>query len=275
MGLARLLNRPETVDIALTFLEKEMHRFQYTDEQKERVWLKFVARASAHERKYASVFRKMFAKQRDEVLGNMPAKGYQKATQMDIENWMFDKPRWNVRFSEAGQLLLPMTVEEVGSAELETLIVGVAFDVSDPRVWQFIEKRKIKLRQVNDTTEDAIRKALSAGIQEGEGIPQLRKRIQGVFADASKNRATMIARSETIRASNFAAEQAYIQSGVVEGKEWLTALDERTCPWCEEMNGKTMALGQNFFALGEQMTVDGRTIHFDYDEVKYPPLHPD
>lgn len=274
MSLTRLLNRPETVDIALSFIEKEMQQ-KYTDAQRERIWLKFVARASAHERKYKSVFRKMFEKQRDDVLGNMPEKSYQKATQMDVEDWMFDKQKWNLRFAEAGQLLLPMTVEEVGNAELETLVVGVDFEVSDPRVWQFIEKRKIKLRQVNDTTEEAIRKALSAGIQEGQGIPQLRKRIQDVFADATRNRATTIARSETIRASNFASEEAYIQSGVVEGKEWLVADDERLCPFCDAMNGKTMALGGNYFALGEQMTVDGKVMRFDYDEVKYPPLHPD
>lgn len=274
MSLGRLLNSPQAIDIALTFLEKEMQRFHYTEEQRDRIWLKFVARSDSHERKYRSVFRKMFEKQRDEVLGKMPQKAY-KATQMDVENWMLDKPKWNVRFSEAGQLLLPMTVEEAGSAELETLIVGVDFDVSNPRVTQFIEKRKIKLRQVNDTTELAIRRQLTQGIDLGESIPELRKRVQDVFTDASRNRATMIARSEVIRASNAGAEEAYIQSGVVEGKEWLTAADERACPWCEDMNGKTMGLGQNFFALGEQMTVDGRVMHFDYDEVKYPPLHPE
>jgi SPP1 gp7 family putative phage head morphogenesis protein len=274
VGLARMLNTPQMVEIASLFVQKLSNpRFIYTDEQKERIWLKFVARASAHERKYKAVFRAMFEKQSEEVLGNMPKKAY-KATQMDVENWMFDKPKWNVRFSEAGQLLLPRTVEEAGSAELESLIVGVDFDVSNPRVIQFIEKRKIKLRQVNDTTEKAIRKTLTQGIDLGEGIPELRNRVQGVFTDASKNRATMIARSETIRASNAGAEEAYIQSGVVEGKEWLTALDERTCLWCEEMNGKTMGLGENFFALGEQLTVDGQSMRFDYDEVRYPPLHP-
>ena len=275
MGLARLLNRPEMIDIASAFVEKLSNpRFIYTDEQKERVWLKFVARASAHERKYKQVFGAMFEKQAEEVLGNMPKKAY-KATQMDVEEWMFDKPKWNVRFSEAGQLLLPMTVEEAGQAELDTLIVGVDFDVSNPRAIQFIEKRKIKLKQVNDTTEKAIRKQLTQGIDLGESIPELRKRVQGVFADASKNRATTIARSETIRASNAGAEEAYIQSGVVEGKEWLAEMGPRTCEFCLAMNGKTMGLGQNFFALGEQMTVDGQTMHFDYDDVQYPPLHPD
>lgn len=272
MSLARVLNSLEAVEIALTFLEKEMRHFQYTDEQKERVWLKFVARADAHERKYKQVFRAMFVQQGEEVLGNMPKKAY-KANQMDVENWMFDKPKWNVRFAEAGQLLLPRTVEEAGSAELETLVVGIDFDVSNPRVVQFIEKRKIKLKQVNDTTEKAIRTQLTQGIDLGESIPELRKRVQSVFTDASRRRATMIARSETIRASNAGAEEAWIQSRVVEGKEWLTAFDERTCDWCAGMNGKTMGLGQNFFALGETMRVGDREMHFDYDDVQYPPLH--
>lgn len=275
MSLTRILNSPQAYDIALTFLESELKsRFQYTDEQKERIWLKFVARATAHERRYKREFAAMFIEQRDEVLGNMPAKSYQKAVPGEIETWLFDKRKWNIRFSEMGQLLLPMTVEEAGEAELGTLLTEVSFEVSNPRVREFVLGRAIKLKRVNDTTIEAIRGQLVAGIDAGEGIPQLRKRISTVFETATRHRAQMIARSEVIRASNAGAEEAYIQSGVVLGKTWYAALDERSCLWCSDLHEKTMGLGQNFYDLGETLTVNGQTMVFDYEDIQYPPAHP-
>jgi len=85
----------------------------------------------------------------------------------------------------------------------------------------------------------------------------------------------MIARTETIRASNFGAEEAYIQSGVVEGKEWLTAFDERTCTSCEEMGGKTSGKPRTA-KLGQSFDVSDIDMNFDYTEgeMPYPPLHP-
>jgi len=78
----------------------------------------------------------------------------------------------------------------------------------------------------------------------------------------------MIARTETIRASNFGAEEAYRQSGVVKGKEWLTSFDKRTCPDCEDMDGKKAGLGKSFDTTG--LDVD-----LDYTEGAMPhsPLH--
>jgi SPP1 gp7 family putative phage head morphogenesis protein len=60
------------------------------------------------------------------------------------------------------------------------------------------------------------------------------------FNEFSKQRANAIARTEITRASTEAEIQAYEQSNVVSGKEWFTALDERTCDECSSMNGKVI-----------------------------------
>ena len=162
--------------------------------------------------------------------------------------------------------------------------MDASFDVADPRAQAFISNRSFKFAtDVNETTQSALRGSLSEGLAGGESIPELRKRVQSVFTDgygplnvrAGKARAEMIARSEIVRASNAGAELGYMQSGVVEAKEWYASISERTCEYCLEMHGKTMGLGEAFFAQGDVMTVEGgSSIKLDYEEVRHPPLHP-
>ena len=83
----------------------------------------------------------------------------------------------------------------------------------------------------------------------------------------------MIARTETIRASNFATVEAYRQSEVVEAKEWLAEMDERTCGYCQEMNGKVIDLDESYFEEGDDFTVDGSTLNIELLDVDEPPLH--
>lgn len=237
-----------------------------SEQHKKRHWLKFVNRATVHENRMKRDAGRLFREQRDEMLGRMPTK----AVESDVEAWMFDKGEWRIRFEEMGQLLLPGVIEEVGDDAMATLIAGVGFDVTNPRVADFVRDRKFKFAgDVTNTTYEAVRGELLAGIDAGEGIPKLRKRIEDVFENASRVRSEMIARSEVIRASNFGAEEAYKQSGVVSGKEWLTAFDERTCDQCAAMNGKIVELGTNYFEKGEEFM----GLKLDYEDVGYPPLH--
>ena len=58
----------------------------------------------------------------------------------------------------------------------------------------------------------------------GEKIPSLASRVSAVYDDAKGYRSTLIARTETITASNGGSFQAYKQSGVVKKKEWLATV---------------------------------------------------
>ncbi len=81
------------------------------------------------------------------------------------------------------------------------------------RTW--ILKRSLTLAKlINTTTMDAIRKALAEGFAEGESITQLAKRIEGYFDTNSKSRAEMVARTETISASNEGALHRYELEGI-------------------------------------------------------------
>jgi len=178
---------------------------------------------------------------------------------------------WNVVFLE----LIREIVIEQGNYVLDFLGAGGNLEVTtDPAVEYLREHGAELIREINETTREKLRETLAEGFEAGEAVPDLATRVEDVFKDATRNRAEMIARTEAIRASNFGAVEAYRQSGVVEAEEWLAERDDRTCPFCLEMDGKVIGLDESFFDKGDSLTVGGNTLKFDMLAVEYPPLHP-
>src|SRR5690606_38817363 len=103
--------------------------------------------------------------------------------------------------------------------------------------------------QVTDTTKQGIRDALSAGLLEGESIPDMGKRIQesGTFA---RSRAELIARTESARVTNHAAVESLqhyaAETGARFSKEWLTAGDDRVRDEHAAIDGERVPLGSKF-----------------------------
>jgi SPP1 gp7 family putative phage head morphogenesis protein len=110
-----------------------------------------------------------------------------------------------------------------------------------------------------ETDRQTLIDIIKDGIDTGKSIPEIRGMIQTSFSDISKKQAQVITRTEVLRASNQAALDAYKQSGVVEGKQWLTAgaTDE-----CAQYEGQIESLDGSFYSDTTQFK-DGD-----------PPLHP-
>ena len=112
-----------------------------------------------------------------------------------------------------------------------------------------------------DTDKNKLIDMIAEGIQDGLSIPQIRNNIIDDFSDYSKMQAERITRTEVLRASNQAALDAWKESGVVEGKQWLTApgADEE----CSVYEGEIVYdLGGSFYS-SENEFADGD-----------PPIHP-
>lgn len=88
---------------------------------------------------------------------------------------------------------------------------------------QIVENVNKFTKSMLDTDRDALINLITNGLQDGKSIPEIRTSIQETFDTYSKTQAQRITRTEVIRASNQASLDAYEQSGVVEGKQWLTA----------------------------------------------------
>jgi len=245
-------------------------------------WNRFIRISQKWEQRFYSGYQgldgvaKLFKRQGEDAVAriNGKSKAYEP---YDLVDW----DRYEILFSEFGQLLLPFIAADYGAQELIRLNVGVSFDVLNPEVINFAEDYSVRFaKSVNQTTLDMLKKELAEADRLGEGIPQITKRIQALFTNMTKERAYMTARTETMRAQNFGAEQGYIQSGVVEAKRWLSLEDLRVCSFCAYMNGKILVLGGTWFEQGTSITLPKlngngtETFKFNYEAIKRPPAHP-
>lgn len=99
---------------------------------------------------------------------------------------------------------------------------------------------------INETTRGQLRDELRTGIGAGEGIPELRERVKSVFTEATTNRATIIARTETAQAFEAVNLAAMQESGLDLDEQWLTAKDDRVRPEHRLREGLVVRLGSDW-----------------------------
>jgi len=245
--------------------KKKINKF--SEEFKEAFWKRFVIRLNREERIIKENLIKQFNRQQREVLESVKS-----VKQIDFD---FDVEKEKEIFVEIFKPILTTFIAEHGEETL-TMLGLEGFDVSSNKVLEFLRKDGLKFaKEVNKVTREEILSEVNEGVSEGEGIVEIKNRIKKVFKRAKTTRAFAIARSESSRAANFAIVEGYRQSGVVKGKEWLTALDERTCPYCSSLNGKIVSLEDNYFNQGDSFKPTGaeRPLNIDYSNVGEPPLH--
>ncbi len=214
--------------------------------------------------------KRWFAKQAKEILGTLPTIGapmpaaFPPLTDYDDPMASAMTPIISAYWDEAGQV----TRARLG-------LDPAAWEVHDPHLHQTIKDASFKFcAETNATTSkqlsDALlelHKELIAGlVDSGDSIPQLTKRVMGVFENCDKYRAERIARTEASRAVHGASLTSAAESGVVTGKKIL--LSANACPLCVETaakHPKGAALSETFATVGKNP---------EYSDVKITPIHP-
>ena len=124
--------------------------------------------------------------------------------------------------------------------------IGVEAVIGEgPADWRVIDALKVRnlsaLRGITDEMNKQIIRELTEGIQLGESVTKLSKRLTDRVDMIGKTRATTMARTETINAFTQGAELRYAQAGI-EKMEWLTANDDRVCPICGPLDGTVFSI---------------------------------
>ena len=221
-------------------------------------------RLAPYERRWKSMLRSLWADERAIILANLKKlKGGNQAGRHKgaSDNIMYPASQFKNRLSKETKKLLTVMLADLGKDKLDELDLGTAFDISNPRIKQWLENYSFKfsenLEAVND---EKLRRILEEGFETGKSIPELMREVKECFDSWDVYRAEVISRTETSRAANEAAVEAYRQSGVVEKKEWLVA--PGCCDACEEV-GK-----------GDPIPLEDTFKSEDFDDVDAPPLHP-
>lgn len=189
---------------------------------------RFDRRATRHEAKFKELATNLFEQQRDALLAEI--KGEKSIGRKAIDpDAPFNREEWIELFKAAALKRIEEIVQDSGDAVFDELSIGISFDVTNPKVAEFIQGRAQRFaEQVNETTYQRLQASLVEATDAGETIDEIAARIEQVMGDRIKSSAEVIARTETIGALNGGALESAKASGVVTGKGWLAALDDRT-----------------------------------------------
>ncbi len=107
------------------------------------------------------------------------------------------------------------------------------------------------LEGINANLADDVGRALRAGYEAGDGVPQLAARVRDAFAATGADeppawRARTIARTEANSVANNSAYTQMVESGVVRRVKWYSVADVRTRDSHAEANGEERDIGVDF-----------------------------
>ncbi|MCF7861194.1 phage portal protein [Candidatus Woesearchaeota archaeon] len=115
------------------------------------------------------------------------------------------------------------------------------------------------IQDLNEELVNKLRQAISRAILNKATLEQATEQVRDVL-DTTKDRAKMIARTETVRARNMGHKAAAESSGLKLKKQWDASLDLRTSEVCRNLDGEIIEMNEKFKYKGEE---------FDL-----PPAHP-
>jgi SPP1 gp7 family putative phage head morphogenesis protein len=193
-----------------------------SDDERLKTWLTFDKVATNNETDFERAMIIFFSNQESRALSNV--KSVKALNADEILNWKEEdrrllavmSPLWLKSFSDGAN-----TVSD-------TYGFNVNFNLLNPKFLEWVETNGAELvKGINETTKKGLQSTISEGIQDGDSIPEIRKRVQAVFDTASKSRANTIARTETHGSVSNGTFQTYSSAGL-EKKEWLATLDPRT-----------------------------------------------
>lgn len=188
------------------------------------------------------------------------------------------KDGWELRFADAARKELIAALKKCGQWGGEMVKVGFAFDVENEAAVKAVERIVEGFsKTAANTALSEIKDVLTWGMEEGKSISEIQKKLRDLYDEVWRDRADLIARTETMRAANAGLVEGWKQSGIVTKKIWLTAGD--ACEECAPLNGMEVGIEETFFDKGDEHSwEDGegnkQTVVLDYDDVDAPPLHP-
>lgn len=156
-------------------------------------------------------------------------------------------------------LLEGMTVELTeeamfltGTATLVDLGLDIDFNTEDEDLLYWIDKRSRREAElIQGVSDERVLQSLWQVVYEGKySIDKAEKALREEYA-FSQNRARTIARTEIISAGRAGQYFADVQSGMVIGKKWRSAIDDRVRDGHKEADGQVVPLKEPFYVANK------------------------
>lgn len=159
-------------------------------------------------------------------------------------------------------------VEDNKAADYRAVVEQVIdFDLLSQEALDFVNSYLFDLiKDINATTVQKLQQIIAAWLESGEPVSVLETQLEGVFND--KNRAKLIARTESARAYNEGTYNRYEAAGVTEAT-WQTVRDAMVCPICRRLHNQVASFRAGWVhpgGSGDEAKFAGKTYR--------PPAHP-
>jgi HK97 family phage portal protein len=155
--------------------------------------------------------------------------------------------KFTEEWDDAFSTIIGDAINDVGADMSKAL--GVSWNLKNPEVSAAVTRRASSLAdKVSRTTADQITSTMHFAFAAGLTMSETADLVQStVFGEGTtSDRATRIARTESIGALNEGEYRAAKLSGVVDEKEWLTVGDDRVRESHADIDGETVALEDAF-----------------------------
>lgn len=210
-------------------------------------WEMFVIVTSPLERFLADRLKRFFDTQKSEVMANVnrirAVKDFK--TKDLLESILFSLQEANNNLKTRSEQVVRQSFVsglQLGSADTGNTI---DFELFEPNIARAVDQRlSFFVGRVNAGTEQLLREAINTGLQQGESIDAISRRIDQVFSYSRDFRSKRIARTEVIGGTNAGQLTSYEEAGI-EKKEWLTARDERVRE-SHQIDGQAVEIHQSF-----------------------------
>ncbi len=231
-------------------------------------WLVFVKRTEKTEEAFKPKLRTAFTKQEKSVqakLRRTPVPVLSKAVKVFVVgkagsdeaeaaseayvDAIYTASAWQTAFEAVVLPFVTLAYKEAGQAAFVEIGLEASFNVTNPRARKFLQDRTFEnVKGILDVNREKIRKALVKGLDAGESIPDISKRIASVFDINRGSRTDKIARTEIVGASNNGTHQGYVDSEIVITEIWIDSRDSRvrTSPHNHALDGEEVKLGARF-----------------------------
>lgn len=135
-------------------------------------------------------------------------------------------------------------------------------DFFEPK-WEDIVSRYInislgaRITGVNEYTREIVERVIRESMANNLSIPETVKELRAKWRDISRYRATMIARTEIITASNAGSYQGALSTNIPMKRTWLATGGKRTRDTHAAAHGQTIDIRANYVVGGEVMRFPG------------------
>jgi SPP1 gp7 family putative phage head morphogenesis protein len=229
------------------------------DKGRVRLWQKHMASQKPFANKLHSALGKVLAKHRRQILDHvaslvpvdaMPSKSPASVTRGAID-FVFDLKDFLAGIRGVFRSTIANTLTQAGEMAAEEFGAG-SFTPALDWVRSYLDQRENLITDAGTATFEQIKLGIQEGIDAGDTMDELGRRVKDAFSQADRGRCEVIAQTETATAFGVARQASQEQAGITH-KEWLSAQDDRVRDSHGEVDGQIVAVDEPFNVGGVQM----------------------